>query len=338
MAIKNPRVSIGMPVYNGVEYLSQSLDSLLSQTYGEFELIISDNASSDETEEICRSYAAQDKRIRYCRQEENLGSVQNFNRVFELSRGEYFKWAAYDDVCHPTFLARCVKVLDSDPAIVWCHPRSSHIDHDGWFLDDPNLRDVSYVAQEPGSKRSTATRASASPAKRFAAVLLGQGGCIDAYGLMRSDVIRQTPLYQPYFGSEKVFIAELALRGRFYEIPETLFLVRIHPRAAGNMRSADEQKRYINPLSIRRFELTRLRLLAGYVDAIRRADLSLSDRTRCLGVVLQYLLQVKKWKRVLAKTLTGAGLAEDASSRCEDASLPSQDLEVPASRCEEISS
>ena len=112
MLNNKPRVSIGMPVFNGENYLAEALDSLLTQTFSDFELIISDNASTDKTEEICRAYAVRDQRIRYFRNQENLGASRNYNRVFELSSGEYFKWAAHDDLCAPEFLGRCVDVLD----------------------------------------------------------------------------------------------------------------------------------------------------------------------------------------------------------------------------------
>ena len=104
-----------MPVYNGQNYIVQALDSLLSQTYSDFELIISDNASTDSTQDICKDYASRDARISYVRQVENLGAIPNFNRVFELSRGQYFKWASHDDLCEPTCLERCVEVLEHQP-------------------------------------------------------------------------------------------------------------------------------------------------------------------------------------------------------------------------------
>ena len=100
----HPRVSIGLPVYNGELFLENALDSILSQTYSDFELIISDNASDDKTEEICRSYAARDKRVRYSRNAHNLGAAPNYNRVYHLARGRYFKWASHDDVLAPEFL------------------------------------------------------------------------------------------------------------------------------------------------------------------------------------------------------------------------------------------
>src|SRR5512139_3267591 len=116
-----PRVSIGVPVYNGENFLKDALDSLLAQTFKDFEIVIADNVSTDQTEEICRSYAAKDARIRYYRNETNIGAGPNHNRVFELSRGEYFKWVCHDDMCAPEFLERCIEVLDRDPSVVLCH-------------------------------------------------------------------------------------------------------------------------------------------------------------------------------------------------------------------------
>lgn len=109
-----PRVSIGLPVYNGQQYLRQALDSLLAQTFHTFEVIISDNASNDATPEICRDYAACDPRIRYVRHDVNRGAAWNFNYVFGLARGVYFKWHAHDDMLEPTFLEQCVTILDHD--------------------------------------------------------------------------------------------------------------------------------------------------------------------------------------------------------------------------------
>ena len=94
-----PRVSIGLPVYNGQEFLEETLHSILNQTFNDFELIICDNASTDRTAEICRSFAKRDRRIRYYRNEINLGAAKNFNGVFFLARGEYLKWSDNDDLC-----------------------------------------------------------------------------------------------------------------------------------------------------------------------------------------------------------------------------------------------
>ena len=149
-----PRVSIGMPVYNGAAFLRESLDSLLSQTYEDFELVISDNGSTDGTQNICRAYATEDVRIRYYREEENRGAAWNYNRVFELARGEYFKWAAHDDVHAPTFLERCVEVVDNNPDVLWCFSRHTHVDCYGRPLANPKAGDISYLKAD-GSDRSS---------------------------------------------------------------------------------------------------------------------------------------------------------------------------------------
>ncbi|PHS17452.1 MAG: glycosyl transferase family 2 [Blastopirellula sp.] len=290
------KVTIGLPVYNGEAFIKESLDSLLAQTYSDFELIISDNASTDHTEAICREYAANDSRISYHRVDENLGAVPNFNRVFELSNSQYFKWAAADDVCAPNFLARCVDILDNNPSVVWCHSRSTHIDAKGNELSDVDAVNVSYAARQASKSH-----------ERFRAVLLGAGGCLDTYGLIRSEVIRKTPLFLPFYGAEKVFIAELALRGQYQEINEILFYPRVHSGGAGNLQTEVEQQAYMSTRS-GSYKFPRLQMLKGYLQAILRSDISVKEKSQCLLVISRYLLQVEKWKRILVRTLSGAGI------------------------------
>jgi glycosyltransferase involved in cell wall biosynthesis len=132
----HPRVSMGMPVYNGEKYIEEAIESILAQTYIDFELIISDNASTDRTQEICQGYADHDERIRYYRNPTNLGAAPNYNRTFQLSSGEYFKWAEDDDLIATDFLVKCVEVLDQDPNIVLCFPIARVIDENGTILGD----------------------------------------------------------------------------------------------------------------------------------------------------------------------------------------------------------
>ncbi|MCH9054911.1 glycosyltransferase [Synechococcus sp. PCC 6716] len=107
---ENPKISIGMPVYNGARYIREALDSLLAQTFTEFELIISDNASIDNTEAICREYAAKDHRVRYIRQSQNLGASANFKFVLDKALGEYFMWAAADDIWDKNWIEKLLPV------------------------------------------------------------------------------------------------------------------------------------------------------------------------------------------------------------------------------------
>src|ERR1700691_2946887 len=129
-----PPISIGMPVYNGEKYIVEALDSILGQTYADFELIISDNASEDRTAEICQDFVKKDPRIRYFRQPSNLGAPRNFNFVFEQSGGQYFKWAADNDVCDHDLLGICKKVLDDRPEVVLCFGKTVAIDQHGSIL------------------------------------------------------------------------------------------------------------------------------------------------------------------------------------------------------------
>jgi len=126
-----PRVTVGLPVYNGERYLAEAIDSLLTQTFTDFELIICDNASTDRTEAIGREYAARDSRVRYCRNRVNIGLYPNFNLVRGMARGEFFKWLAHDDVCSPAYLERCVEALDAAPGASMAYTRATAIGPDG---------------------------------------------------------------------------------------------------------------------------------------------------------------------------------------------------------------
>lgn len=208
-----PRLSIALPVYNGERFLAATIESLLGQTFADFELIIADNASTDATEEIARSFATTDARIRYERAAQNLGAAWNFNRSFHLARGEYFKWAAHDDLHHPLFLQRCIEVLDANPDVILCFARTEFIDDQGRHLREyPFPVDVN--------------RAS----RRDLFLVYAAGGHImhEVFGVVRSSALRDSPLIGNYVGSDHVLVGTLALRGRFHQVPELLFQHREH--------------------------------------------------------------------------------------------------------------
>lgn len=293
----DPKVAIGIPVYNGQKYIARAIECALDQTYSDFRLFISDNASNDETEDICRDYANRDKRVIYMRQPKNLGAVPNFNHVFEVSDSKYYKWAAVDDLYDKSYLQKAVAILDNNPDVVWCHSRTSHIDFAGHLLDVPDGVDVAYPERE---SETTCTR--------FKSVLLGQGGCHDIYGLIRSAAIRQTPGHIACYGSEKILIAELCLLGRYMEIPETLFFCGVVEEGSGNLRTAEEQQAFVDARRPKSTRNARLTTLNGYMSAIRRSAPNSMEAMRCRMVVLQWLFQVSKWRSVLEKSLKGQGL------------------------------
>jgi len=307
-----PRVSIGLPVYNGEKYLAGALDALLAQTFADFELIISDNCSTDRTEQICREYTDRDSRVAYERQAENRGACWNHNRVFELSRGEYFKWASYDDLHAPSFLERCVSVLDGHPQVTWCHPMSTHIDANGHRLEGPGLGDISYSAETIARQAVAAVRIAASreadrPAERFRAVLLGSHGNQDVFGLIRVSAMRKTGLMVPYYGMDKVFVAELSLGGRFQEIPELLFFNRVHVDGSGALRNASSQREFIAPKKKKAWGPARFKLQWSHVRSIMRAPMLAWERCQCLWILGEHMAQIKKWKRMLLMQFSGVG-------------------------------
>jgi glycosyltransferase involved in cell wall biosynthesis len=265
-----PRLSIGLPVYNGENYLAEALDALLDQSYEDFELVISDNASTDRTEQICREYGARDQRIRYLRQPVNIGAGPNHNAVFRESRGELFKWASHDDLYGRELLEKCVEALDAKPDVVLAHAWQAIIDGDGKIV-----LPVDYPL---------ATDDPRAPA-RFHSMLFTVGGD-DFYGVIRSDVLRKTPLHQSYHHADRTIVSELALLGPFYQVPEVLYFRRDHPgraeRATPSMRArcANLDPRRANRL---RNPVVRLagEYVGGFVSAVRRAPLSSSDRGRC---------------------------------------------------------
>lgn len=211
------RLSIGIPVYNGGQFFRPTLDSLLAQTYTDFELLISDNASTDNTEEIAREYVARDARVRYFRNETNIGLGPNHNHVFAQARGEYFKFAPADDLYHPTYLERCIEILDRDPAVVIAYPKTRFIAQDGNALP----------IEDPGWHLM-----SDSAAERFRYVLRHGHWANVILGVVRREALAKTHVMPSYPGGDFRLIGELSLLGKFYEIPEYLFLRRLHGRSS----------------------------------------------------------------------------------------------------------
>lgn len=207
-----PLVSIGLPVYNAARYLRDALDSLLGQDYPNLELIISDNASDDATEEICSEYIKRDARVRYYRNAQNVGAVWNFNRVLELARGEYFMWAAHDDLRDPNYASACVAALQKRPDAVLCCTGIRFIDEDGRELHEP----PSVVGIRPVGKTAR---------ERLRQVVRAMHWT-DVYSLARSSALRSTRGAVSAWGFDVIVQLELCLRGPVALVPEPLFTYR----------------------------------------------------------------------------------------------------------------
>jgi len=262
-----PTVSIGVPVYNGMPYLPEAVAGLRAQTLDDPEIVISDNASTDSTAEFCESAAREDPRIRFFRNAINLGASANYNRTFLLSRGRYFKWAAADDVCLPNLVRECVRILDRDPDVVLCYPRTRVIDATGsWLRDYPD--GMHAVSELPEYRFEQAVRR------------LREANAV--FGVMRAHALRQTGLIGAYPSSDLVLLGEMALRGKLWELREPLFLRRDHPSQSmrafptGRARSA-----WFDPKHSRGGLFPTWRVLREYIRAIDRAPLDGIQRRRC---------------------------------------------------------
>ncbi len=267
-----------MPVYNGQEFLRDSISSILEQTYTDFELIISDNASTDETAKICREFAARDPRVRYHRNSENVGASDNYNAVFRQARGAYFKWASGNDLCERTFLEKCVAALDRRPDAVLAYPRTRLIYGGSTPAEDymDNLR----LDQDNACDRFKAL---------FKHVRLNNV----MNGLIRSHVLRQTPLIKPYFSSDTVLMAEAVLYGKFIEVPEYLFYRRMDSKAATAMKSEDEVLEHYDPKKRKPMLFQNWKHSAGAWGAVWRAPLPVAEKF-CL---YSYVLRRDIWDR-----------------------------------------
>ena len=279
-----PRVTIGLPVYNGDAFLAASIDSLLAQTYRDFELIISDNASTDGTEAICRDRAARDPRIRYYRSETNRGAMWNFNRVVELARGEYFKWAAHDDVHEPTYLERCVEALDTHGDVALSCTKLIDIDDHGVRkeVDVPHLR---WDSPRPNVR----FRALANPHHR----------CESVFGVMRTGMLRKTQLLSDYAGCDRVLLAQIALAGKFYEVPEVLFLHREHKkRSTKEYKNEQTRSAWFNTARAGKLDIPHVKMLRGYANVVRTSRVPWADKVACYAMLVPWSIRNRPglWK------------------------------------------
>jgi len=277
-----PRVSIGMPVRNGEPYLTAAIESLLSQTFDDFELIVCDNASTDGTEVICRRFAAQDPRVRYYRNDNNLGAARNFNLCYYLARGELFKWAASDDVCAPEFLASCVAALDANPDAVLAYPRAVIIDQDGREIEP-------YTLKLPTDDRSVWVR--------YGALLRGHK-CFEVFGVIRKSALAKTTLIVPYSHGDGILLARLGLLGRFVEVDNDSFRARRHAAQSMTMLAGSiEETDYVSyavwfdPNNAGRALCPYWRMLIELAKAIHSAPMSLYERYRCYKKLVDWVLR-----------------------------------------------
>ncbi len=285
-------LSIGLPVKNGAGFLAGALESLLSQTFGDFELLVADNDSADETAEIVHDYARRDPRVRYHRHPHDIGAAANFNYVFQATSGALFKWAAADDLQHETFVQRCVTALHDAPAAAAACSAIEHIDEDGTSL---------------GITQDLRTSEAPEPADRFADLIRYDYSCAVAFGVQRRALAARTRLLLPFWGSDRVFLAELALAGPIVMLGEPLFQEREHS-AKLTTQVAKRQVSAFNRKTGYGSRFLTWHHGAELFRAIKRADLTPPQRQRAYAALAKWAMANRtKFARSLAR-----GVAETA--------------------------
>jgi glycosyltransferase involved in cell wall biosynthesis len=273
MSDHSPRVSIGVPVYNGERFVDQTIRCLLNQTFTDFEIVISDNASTDRTSELCRAFGRLDGRIRYVRSDTNIGAARNLMKAVELSSAPYFKLANADDLCGPTLVADCVSILDRHPAVVLCYGKTLLIDDEGApirrYEDGLHLR-----------MPDAATRFLRA-AERVRLVNTLQG-------VMRTDVAKRVfARHGSYDGADEVLVAALALHGEIHELPKALFFRRMHAAASSAIKGHRDRRAFLDPHVREIVPIYLWRLFGGHFKAIAHAHVPISDKIGALSALVR---------------------------------------------------
>jgi len=274
------KVIVGLPVYNGQKYLGAAIESHLSQSFGDFDLVISDNGSTDATPEICGNYARKDKRIKYLRSPENRGILWNHRRVFEAieSPNQYFRWAGADDIMEPGLLQAMVEVLNARPEVEAVVPDTKNIDDHGEII---------------GSMSRTLDLQSSDVFERAHAVLVANYQHVIAYGLLRASTLRLMRTRPDYIGWDPVFVWELALRGQMVQSAGPALLRRFHTGSISRVKTGKEMRKWVEPNSKAGMNFPHWTWAYERARALIASPLSTRDRLR-IGL---FLTRATLWQR-----------------------------------------
>lgn len=283
-------MGIGLPVHNGAQFLRPALESLLAQSFIDFEILISDNASTDDTPHICAEFVERDRRVRYFRQERNLGLPCNWNFVAQRSPGKYFKWASANDFVAPDMLEACVQALESDHDAVLAYGLTTLVDSAGGIV---------------GEYRGDFPLLSNSPSARYREMYkkIGMNNAID--GLVRREALLRTSLIRPYPVSDIVLLVELVLQGKFQLVPRPLFFRRVGPLSMTTSLPFHELIQLHDPsaegnewVTLRKhFDLVRV--------ALTKPGLSLAERLKSVKIASKHALWARS--QILSELKTSFG-------------------------------
>ncbi|WP_372657339.1 glycosyltransferase family 2 protein [Hydrogenophaga sp.] len=284
-----PRVSIGMPIYNGEETIAASIESLLAQSLGDFELIVSDNASTDQSVAIVQRYQQQDSRIRLIRQAHNVGANGNFSAVVDAATGEYFKWTTCSDLCSPNFLQACVDVLDQRPDVVLAAPQTL------LFEADPDVHKVYDGDIEVQDS---------SPARRFVQLIQRLQLNNAMNGVIRTQALRyKRPIIDHFLKADIVMVSCLALQGGFALVPQALFLRRMDPKTATSLMSPEDDIKHHYPVMSWKALFPTWRLFWGWRQAVWQTPVPNQDKTEACRYLRK--MCVWEWKEFVRDLVSG---------------------------------
>jgi glycosyltransferase involved in cell wall biosynthesis len=292
----SPRVSIGVPVYNGQKYIRYALDSLLAQTFGDLEIIVTDNCSTDPTPQIVQECAARDPRVIYVRNETNVGPALNYNRSIARARGEFFRWNNADDMVAPTFVQKCLDVLESDPTVILAYPRTMIIDSEG-NQREPYGYEVDFDQPQAHARLW-----------KIMTVNHKLHGAHEMFGLMRTAQLRKTSLWRAHVRGDSVMLARLLLLGRFRRIDEYLFFNRDHTDRSSKylsrtlVRKGSRLSKYLgfgplpsaewwDPKLKGKIVFPEWRVLREYLRAVQEAELSAAEKAACYRTVMRFAIR-----------------------------------------------
>lgn len=266
-----------MPAYNSEKYIKATLESILNQTYQDFELHISDNASTDGTEAICQEYQKLDPRVKYHRNKTNIGANYNFNKAFSFTNSLYFKWVSSSDIHGPESFERCIEVLDKQDDVVLCYPKTKffteNINSSTEYEDNLNLQEEELFLRFKKYIEKV----------KYNHVL---------YGVIRSEVLKKTTLMKNYNRGDISLLAEIALHGKFVEIPYYLYFRRMEPKTSTKFYSKEELAKHFDPTSDK-LCFQNFKWYMSLYSSIVRTDMSKENKMKLYFEVMKYV----RWDR-----------------------------------------
>jgi len=277
-----PKISIGMPAYNSERTIASAIDSLLAQSFKDFELIVSDNASSDSTLEIVQRFAAADPRIQLVRQAQNIGANANYTYVARCARGKYFKWASSSDWYDSTFLERCIEFLELNNDAVLAYPRtrvfqnipSKYLEYDS---------DIDVCEENPEDRLMHVIRKI-----RLNNVM---------NGLIRTEYLRKTRYIERYPSADVVLVGNLALLGKLKLLPEPLYYRRMESETSTSLMSPEAIERHHYPNPTIRSLFPSWKLYIGWMRISLSATINMKQRKRVMVIVTR--MAYWNWKDLI---------------------------------------